>query len=231
VSLVAASAALSCSAPSSGDGTNETAPTGCEPVAGSSNPTSIVEVVDMLNAMPKPVDLPCFVQHLAGPLAVDATQSNLSLQPATGRRSPRIFILLDPLIVSIVPEGAGQYLLEMGERRTETRSLKGEVAFPVTTTLERASPFEHVMFGTQLTSCAFCHGNEAPAPDIAFTQAFVSDAFRPVPANRVGIDELRAQLAACDAEQEPYRCSLLGALFQRENVTVRELPASFGIFQ
>lgn len=181
--------------------------------------------------MPKPVDLPCFVQHLAGPLAIDATMSNLSLQPAAGRRSPRIFILLDPLIVSIVPEGSGQALLEMGERRGDTRSLKGEIAFPVTTPLDHALPFEHVMFGSELTSCAFCHGSEKPVPDISFTTAFESEAFRPLPSNRVGIDELRAELAACDAGTEPYRCSLLGALFDRERVTVGDLPESFAIFR
>ena len=181
--------------------------------------------------MPKPIELPCFVQHLAGPLAVDATMSSLSLQPAMGRRSPRLFILLDPLIASIVPQGVGRDLLEMSERRGETRSLKAEIVFPVTTELEHAAPFEHVLFGRDVTSCAFCHGSEAPAADISFTTAFESEAFRPLPSNRVGIDELRAELAACDASAEPYRCSLLSALFEREAVTARELPESFTIFR
>jgi hypothetical protein len=220
---------LSCSAPSAADGAESA--TACAPAAGAKNPTSIVEVVDTLNAMPKPIDLPCFVRRLAGPLAIDATMSNLSLQPAIGRRSPRVFILLEPLIVSIVPQGAGRDLLEMGERRRETRSLKGEVAFPVTTELEHATPFEHVIFSSELTSCAFCHGSETAAADISFTAAFESDAFRPLPSNRVSIDELRSELAGCDAAAEPYRCSLLHALFDREAVTLRELPESFAIFR
>jgi hypothetical protein len=234
VLVLSAWGVLSCGtpSPSSADGSDGVASQGgCAPLVGAVNPTSIVEVVDTLNAMPKPVDLPCFVQHLAGPLAIDATMSNLSLQPATGRRSPRIFILLEPLIVSMVPQGAGQYLLEMGERRRETRSVKGELAFPVTGELQHASPFEHVLFGTELMSCAFCHGSETPASDISFTSAFESDAFRPLPANRVSIDELRSELAACDAAAEPYRCAMLGALFNREAVTLRDLPASFAIFR
>ena len=230
--LVGACSGLSCSSPSAPTGARSSAGQGgCAPAVGAHNTTSIVEVVDTLNAMPKPIDLPCFVQHLAGPLAVDATMSNLSLQPAAGRRSPRIFVLLEPLIVSIVPQGTGRDLLEMGERRRETRSLKAEIAFPVTTDLERASPFEHVMFGTELTSCAFCHGSETPVADISFTAAFESDAFRPLPSNRVSVDELRSELAACDPESEPYRCSLLDALFDREAVTSRELPESFAIFR
>lgn len=221
---------MACSAPSSTNGA-EIGGVTCARPATAKNPTSILEVVDTLNAMPKPVDLPCFVQHLTGPLAVDATMSNLSLQPATGRRSPRLFILLDPLIASIVPQGVGRDLLEMGERRGENRSLKAEIAFPVTTELTHAAPFEHVLFGPELTSCAFCHGAETRAPDISFTTAFESDAFRPLPSNRVGVDELRAELAACDATTEPYRCSLLRALFDREGVTPRELPESFAIFR
>jgi hypothetical protein len=223
---------LSCSSPSAKQGAEIAAgPGGCARPTGAKNPTSIVGVVDTLNAMPKPIDLPCFVQHLAGPLAIDATMSSLSLQPAMGRRSPRLFILLDPLIVSIVPQGVGRDLLEMGERRGETRSLKGEIAFPVMTELEHATPFEHVMFDRQLTSCAFCHGAETLASDISFTSAFESEAFRPIPSNRVGIDELRAELAACDVAAEPYRCSLLRALFDRDAVTARELPESFTIFR
>jgi hypothetical protein len=232
VLLVGAYSALSCSSPSAPTGPeNAASQGGCAPVATANNPTSIGAVVDTLNGMPKPIDLPCFVRHLTGPLAIDATMSNLSLQPATGRRSPRIFILLEPLIVSIVPQGVGRDLLEMGERRGETRSLKGEIAFPVTTALEHASPFEHVMFSRQLTSCAFCHGSETPAADISFTTAYESDAFRPLPSNRVSVDELRSELAACDVESEPYRCSLLDALFDREAVTSRELPESFAIFR
>jgi hypothetical protein len=223
---------LSCSSPSATERPEgATGPNGCAPAAAAKNPTRIVEVVDTLNAMPKPIDLACFVQHLAGALTIDATMSNLSLQPAIGRRSPRIFILLEPLYLSIVPQGAGRDLLEMSERRGETRSLKGEITFPVTTALAPASPFEHVIFGEELTSCAFCHGAETPASDISFTAAFESAAFRPLPSNRVSIDELRAERAACDAEAEPFRCALLAALFDREAVTSRELPESFAIFR
>lgn len=206
--------------------------TGCEP--GATNPTSIAEVVDSVNALPKPVTLPCFIQHLSGPLAIDATKGDLSLQPAVGRRSPRIFILLGPLIATIVPQGVGQDLLELGERRGETRSLKAEVLFPVTTLLDHASPYEHVLFDKEskdLTSCAFCHGAETLAPDITFTRAYESDAFRPLNGNRVSLDELAAEQMACDRSLEPYRCAMLDALFEREGVTFGPLPASFATFQ
>ncbi|HEX2872087.1 MAG TPA: hypothetical protein VHP33_12540 [Polyangiaceae bacterium] len=228
------SASLAACSPST-DAEPEAKPlTGCEPARGATNPTSIAAVVDTINALPKPVTLPCFIQHLSGPLEIDATKGDLSLQPAVGRRSPRIFILLEPLIATIAPQGVGQDLLELGERRGETRSLKAEVHFPVTTQLEHASPYEHVIFDKEtknVTSCAFCHGAETLAPDITFTRAFESDAFRPLNGNRISVDELAAERRACDAKLEPYRCAVLDALFEREGVTFRQLPAAFATFQ
>lgn len=223
-----------CDPPVSDEPAAKPTPTGCEPVPGSTNPTSIAGVVDAVNALPKPVTLPCFIQHLSGPLTIDATKGDLSLQPAVGRRSPRIFILLDPLIATIVPQGVGQDLLELGERRGETRSLKAEVLFPVTTQLDPASPYEHVFFDKDkgdVTNCAFCHGAERLAPDITFTRAYESDAFRPLHGNRVSVEELLRERQACDASIEPYRCALLDALFDRESVAFGQLPATFATFQ
>ncbi len=226
---------LSCSPPATADRDSESVsdaiPNACRPVKGALKPSRIGEVVDTLNAMQKPVELPCFLQRLAGPLAIDATVSVLSLQVATGRRSPRIFILLDPLIVSIVPEGQGRDLLELGERRGDARSIKAEIPFPVTSELRPQDPFEHALLSTELTSCAFCHGQETLVPNITFTRAFESQAFRPAASNRVGIDELRSEFLTCDPTLEPYRCAMLGALFNREGLTARELPASFLTFQ
>jgi cytochrome c553 len=231
--LLAALTHLAACSPS-GDEPQAKPLTGCEPARDAPNPTSIAAVVDTVNALPKPVTLPCFIQHLSGPLPIDATKGDLSLQPAVGRRSPRIFIQLGPLIATIVPQGVGQDLLELGERRGETRSLKAEVLFPVTTVLDHASPYEHVLFDKEskaVTSCAFCHGAETLAPDITFTRAYESDAFRPLNGNRVSVDELAAEQRACDAGREPYRCAVLDALFEREGVTFGPLPDSFAIFQ
>ena len=58
----------------------------------STAPQTIAEVVTLLNALPKPLNLPCFVASLARPLSLHAVNSPFSAQPAQGRRSPRIFI-------------------------------------------------------------------------------------------------------------------------------------------
>jgi hypothetical protein len=224
-------ALLGCGSPSTTNEDHESPggglPGACRSPKGTPNPSRISDVVDSLNELEKPADLPCFLQHLSGPLAIDATVSVLSLQAAIGRRSPRIFILLDPLILSVVPEGKGRDLLELSERRGAARSVKAEITFPVTGEVTHEAPFEHALLSSELTSCAFCHGEETLATDITFTRAFESQAFRPSPSNRVGIDELRSEFLACDAALEPYRCAMLSALFNREGLSARELPASF----
>ena len=90
------------------------APAGTTP-----SPATIADVVALINAMPKPVTLPCFLAALARPLELYATRSVISAQPAVGRRSPRTFLFLDGLTLSVVPEGVGTRLLEMGELRDE----------------------------------------------------------------------------------------------------------------
>jgi hypothetical protein len=185
----------------------------------------------MLNESPKPIDLPCALARIPGSLALYATLSTVSLQPSVGARSPRIFLFLDPLIASVVPDGMGRDLLELGERRGDTLSLKGELEFPVTEALAPSAPYDHALFGETITTCAFCHAQEAPAPDITFAHAFESLALRPVASGQVGIDVLRAERDACDSAAEPYRCDMLKALYDRDAVTAADFPLTFATLQ
>ncbi|AUX36736.1 MULTISPECIES: hypothetical protein [Sorangium] len=201
---------------------------GCAPAAGAQNPRSIAEVVRMVNTLEKPLELPCFLAHLAGPLQMTAALSTASAQAAFDRRSPRIFVFLDPLVFTVVPEGLGRDLLEFGERRGDARSLKGEIAFPVTSELTPGAPFEHIIFNEQYSTCAFCHADETRAPDIPFARAFESLALRPRDNAVISLDELRSEVRSCDAESDPYRCAMLHALFDRDGVIQRDFPESYG---
>src|SRR5450432_198125 len=63
----------------------------CRAPAGvSNNPQSIAETITLLNALPKPLSIPCFLESLARPIPVLATFGVLSAQPAVGVRSPRV---------------------------------------------------------------------------------------------------------------------------------------------
>jgi len=209
------------------------APSGsCAPAAGAPPPRTIDDVVQMLNASQKPIDLPCAIARIPGALALAASSSTSSLQPAVGRRSPRIFLFLDPLIATVVPDGAGQELLELGERvGGDAVSVKGEIEFPVTAELAPSAPYDHALFSATVTSCAFCHAGETPAPATGFADAFQSQAFRPDPSTEVGLDELGAQRQSCDPAAEPYRCAVLSALFDRDAVTAGQFPAAYATFQ
>ena len=197
----------------------------------SAEPHSIADVVALINALPKPVTVPCFVEALARPLSLNAARSSFSAQPADGPGSPRIFIFFPGLTLSVVPSGPGAHLLELGESRPDNRSLKAELELPIETQLEEASPYERVYYDDTITTCGFCHQGEHRDETIASPLAFISPAIRPRDNQRVALEQLAAEVAACDSNQdseddedvaadpdagsERERCAILHALFDR----------------
>ena len=204
---------------------------GCRAPAGVSNaPRTIDETVTLINALPKPLSLPCFLESLARPLEINATFSLLSFQPAQGRRSPRIFIFQDPTVMSIVPEGDGAPLLEFGEQRPEFRSLKAEIEFPVSTLLAPSAPFDHLLFNSQLTNCGACHAGEVEESEVAGVRRFVSQALRPRPSDQVSAASLVHELEICDRAREPQRCAMLDGLLGWGQVSERAFPEGMSTF-
>ena len=204
---------------------------GCVVPAGMSNTAStIADTVAMINALPKPLTLACFLQSLARPLAINGTNSTFSAQPAQGRRSPRIFLFQDPNVMSIVPEGPGAELLEFGETRPGYRSLKAEIQFPVSAQLAATAPFEGFMFTSQITTCAVCHAAESDEPNSLGIREFTTQALRPLPRDNVSAASLEHELAICDAAVEPERCALLDGLLGYGTVTDRDFPAAMATF-
>ncbi len=202
----------------------------CAAASPQDSPRSILEAVAQVNALPKPLTLPCFIATLPRPLAVQASQSVFSAQPALGRRSPRMFIFSDPLLMTIVPDGSGSHLLEFGQRHSETSSIKGELEFPVLGALRDEDAFERLIYMDRFTTCSACHAGEVPAEDIAFTKAFVSQALRPASSERVGLAEMLAEARACNVEAEPERCAMLQAVFGAGDVVDHDFPDSVATF-
>lgn len=232
ISLLAAGA-LGCG----GEPSTEAAPAtrsptpGCRaPAAVSSAPTTIAETVTLINALSKPLSLPCFLESLSRPLQLHATSSLFSAQPSQGKRSPRIFLFSDPLILSIVPAGDGAHLLEFGEQRPDLRSLKAEIPFPVTAPLEPSAPFDKLMFNEQFTTCGGCHAAEEQEAVIGGVRTFVSLALRPRAIDRVTALSLSAELQSCDEQVEPERCAMLDALMSWGEVAERDFPAEMATF-
>jgi hypothetical protein len=200
------------------------------PAGAPTAPSTVAEVSALLNALPKPVSVACFVDALSRPLSLQAVDSTFSAQPAQGRGNPRVFIFYPGLTLSVVPAGPGAHLLEMGEARPENQSLKAELEFPIDGELDEAAPYHRVFYDDAITTCGFCHQGETRAEEVASPLAFVSPALRPRPYQRVPLTELRDQLGGCDEDTEPERCALLQALFRVEPPLEHEFPRSYKTF-
>ena len=196
----------------------------CTPAPGTTgSPSSIAETVDLVNGLPKPVSLACFLEALDRPLRLVATRSVFSAQPAAGARSPRIFLFIDGIIHSIVPEGSASNLLEMGEATSPGFSIKAELEFPITQNITLATAFERLPLD-DITTCGVCHDGRVPA--LGIQGAVESEVLRPADRELVPLANLEDEARSCDAALEPERCAMLGALFQHGEVIGAEFPRS-----
>ncbi|WP_096326419.1 hypothetical protein [Nannocystis exedens] len=220
--------------PSTSDTTGATGPTtgeplppatACaEPTSLTASPRTIGEAVAFINALPQPLTLDCFLERLERPLALAATKSVISLQPAVGESSPRLFLFAGELVMSVAVDGHGFDLLEFGELVAPTRSIKGEIAFPLADAIPDDAPFTRVFDGEDGTGCGICHGSEAPAPE--YPQAFVSDALRFPDFEAVAFADVRREYERCDPAVQPARCARLTALFGHGPVEPAAFPES-----
>lgn len=204
----------------------------CQAPAGvSSSPATIDEAVQLLNALPKPTSVACFVEALARPLTAYATSSPFSAQPALSRQSPRVFLRLQKLWLSVVMDGESSYLVEFsqGLETEPLRTIKAELLLPLTEPVPANLAFDRVRFGSG-TACGLCHTGETRAEGITFAEAFASAAFRPRPESRVSIDSLRTEFFSCDWDVEPYRCELLNSVFGGGQVTEEAFPTAMPTF-
>ncbi len=238
VALIAAAAIATSSSGCMNGGSHKTADAGVTelarciaPDSAPTSPQTVADVLALIDALPSPVTLPCFLEALARPLKMHATVSLISAQPSAGARSPRIFLFSGGMRMSVVPAGAGAPLLELGEIREESRSLKAEILFPVTTPLDPVTPYERILFTPDVTRCGFCHPVETPDPDITFATAFTSVALRPLDSYAVSIDSLANELAICDPTAEPDRCAMLQALFDQGPPVEQPFPADLPTIQ
>lgn len=193
------------------------------PESVSRSPKTIEEVVNLINASPKPLSVPCFLESLQRPLKVTLTNNPSSAQPAVGERSPRVFILSGKLFISVVPEGLGSELVELSFQTAVDRTIKAEIAFPVVGEITQQAPFDRIQFNGG-TACVGCHTNEQPASEISYANAFSSKAFQPIKSTIVSLSKFKSELSICNNVLEPKRCSMLRALFNHGEVQSQDFP-------
>ncbi len=195
--------------------TSDDDPERCRPGAGvSGSPRTIPEAIALLNSLPRPTSLACFMQSLDRPLTLFLTESSQSLQPATGPQSPRTFVLQGDLAMSIVFDGEASNTLEFGYRTSRYRSIKAELLFPIRRDVSESTLFDRIQVSPRTTVCGSCHVAEALQDFPGFPNGvFESDVYVPFEVFEVELDSLKAEAAACDANAEPERCELLSAVF------------------
>lgn len=201
-------------------------PTACaEPTSLTGSPRTIGEAVAFINELPQPLTLDCFLERLERPLAIAATRSMISLQPAVGDANPRLFLFMgEELVLSVAVDGHGFDLLEFGELVAPTRSIKAEIAFPLDDLLAYDAPFTRIFDGVDGTNCGVCHAEEVAEP--RYPQAFVSDALRFPDFEEVAFAVVREQYEDCDPTAQPERCARLTALFGHGPVEAAAFPAT-----
>ncbi len=194
----------------------------CSPPQGvSGSPNRVEDVVSLLNSLPKPVTVACFLQSLDRPLELIASTSSASAQPSPHPSSPRLFIFKGDLVITVVPEGSSGEIVEFSTRISQTRSVKAELDFPVTETLDPAAPYNKIRSGTG-TSCRFCHSSESRHSAISFAEAFESEIIWPNPSSLVPLSQLSLLHQYCNSDSE--RCEVFSGIFDHGPVRQRGLP-------
>jgi hypothetical protein len=210
-------------------------PNVCRAPAGVSGaPRNLPEVVTLLNSLPRPTTLPCFLQALERPLQLYLTESDQSLQPSPGPRSPRTFIVNQPLVMSIVFEGRARSTLEIGYRTADTRSIKTELSFPLRKEVTFTNLFDEVkdaqVTNGQATRCSACHTSETQIFNAEIqADAYESDIYPPFEVYEVDVESLRTENASCDLAAEPERCAMLSAVFDHGDVVTATQGIMFSL--
>lgn len=189
-------------------------------------PNSLSETVQLINSLPKPLSLDCFLKSLKRPLSIMAVNNTFSAQPAVGNESPRIFILNTRLALSVVPAGSGKALLEMSEPMSGAQSWKAELEFPIAANVDPYLMFDHITDrATGNSRCTSCHTGETKQSYGSIGFGFVSNTVRPNESQRVSNLYLRNQAYVCNPSTNKYRCDILQAVFS--NGTTQDISFPF----
>lgn len=191
-------------------------------------PSTIDDMTEFINDLPKPLTIPCLIAAFEPPLSVYAVASPLSAQPSIRPESPRIFIVKNNLLISIVPEGLGKDLVEFGEITENMVSVKAELEFPVTSQLSLGAPFDTVKdqgFVPGGTNCRFCHAGETLVTNMGLGEAYKSALSPPNPSFKVPVPSLKQLASSCPIDTEPFRCAML-RFVAAEAIDLANFPTS-----
>lgn len=197
---------------------------------GASAPQTVEDLVALANSLPKPLTIADFIAALPHPLALNATSSRFSLQPAVDADDPRIFIAIGHLVLSVVPTGPNANTLEIGDMSNGQMS-PAQLSFPVSSPISAAAPYQAVLgttggggggggfggggFGATATVCGKCHqktGAEVELTQVSGTPVYGMGPILPFPQFNVPVTTLISLAQSCTPSSDPERCDIFNAL-------------------
>lgn len=201
----------------------------CQSPAGAAI-TDIQSVVDWLNAMEKPLTLPCFIQSLPRPLKIQPAFSEFSAQPSPSLRSPRIFLFFDRLILTIVVDQdfveSPYALLEMSYLVDEPNLIttKAELKFPLQNVVSPGAPYEGLSFNERISQCSFCHPKESILATVEGQPVYQSQMLKP--ATPLPLTQLLQEAGSCAHDDESHRCAMLSSIVNHGDIIPFQFPAN-----
>lgn len=186
------------------------------PSGNPTTPKTVADLVSLANSLRQPVTIAEFIAALPHPLALNATSSQFSLQPAVDQNNPRIFIVIGNLVLSVVPTGPDVNTLEIGDMSNGMMS-PAQLSFPITSTVTDAAPYQAVLAaGGNGTVCARCHdkhfGNEVQLTTVSGTPVYGMGQIPPFPQFDVPVTTLISLAQSCDPSADKERCDIFTAL-------------------
>jgi hypothetical protein len=188
-------------------------------MAASQAPETIQQAVDLINALPKPLTIYCFLEALQRPLFVNATSNDFSAQGATSINSPRIFIKYKKLIISFVPEREGSQNIELAEETTVGNTIKGDLHFPIEEAkLAEVAPYQSIFKAGEPSCANLCHsGYEALKTFENGTVKYSSEQIFPKASKDVTVEEMKEWRDQCDPYISPL-CDFYRSMFDSGEV-------------
>jgi hypothetical protein len=202
-----------------------------DPCAVGARVESVEAALDLVDALPTPVTMDCWLSALERPLGLVLTSDVFNTQPAEGPRSPRIIVRGDDLAITVVPVGEARGLMEFGERGEAGLFVRAELDFPIEERpIDRQYAYDRVLAfpGASESGCRVCHVDEVALGD----GRFANNALRPPDELVVPLEVLLDERASCDPAEDPYRCAMFAALVDHGEVYERpfaeEVSTRFG---
>lgn len=195
----------------------------CYPGSGATgSPQTVEQAVALINSLPMPVSVSCFLESLDRPLDIYGTNSTGSAQPSYDAQNPRIFIIRNNLYIAVTTKGLARDLVEFSVLQSPSTSQKAELQFPITSPILTTLPFDRIRTFTG-TTCGLCHTGEVNGPS---SYSYTSKAARPNPFARITLDSMKQFYQNCDRTTDPVRCDIFRGIFGFGEVRSKDFPTS-----